>query len=39
MEEVKLGVDDYNPLKAISIYESLGFQIVRKSFIYEKTLS
>jgi ribosomal protein S18 acetylase RimI-like enzyme len=39
MDEVKLGVDDYNPQQAKSIYESLGFQVVRKSLIYHKTLN
>lgn len=39
MEEVKLGVDDTNPQQAKSIYENLGFQIVRKSLIYNKKLN
>ena len=38
MDEVILGVDDTNITKAIKIYESLGFEIILKSYWYLKEL-
>lgn len=39
MEEAVLGVDDDNPTKAKSFYETLGFQTFRQSYTYEKRLA
>jgi len=38
MRKAMLGVDDYNPTKAIKLYEKVGFKVVKKDFTYEKTL-
>jgi len=38
MTEAMLGVDDFNPTKAIKLYEKVGFKVVKKDFTYEKTL-
>ena len=38
MTEAMLGVDDFNPTRAIKLYEKVGFKVVKKDFTYEKTL-
>jgi ribosomal protein S18 acetylase RimI-like enzyme len=38
MREAMLGVDDTNITKAIKIYQSLGFEIIFKSYWYLKEL-
>ena len=38
MTKAMLGVDDFNPTKAIKLYEKVGFKVVKKDFTYEKTL-
>lgn len=38
MTKAVLGVDDFNPTKAIKLYEKVGFNVVKKDFTYEKTL-
>lgn len=34
----RLGVDDYNPTKAIRLYEKVGFRVKRKELIFEREL-
>jgi ribosomal protein S18 acetylase RimI-like enzyme len=38
MEEAELGVDDTNPVKALRLYQQLGFAVVRKTLHLELTL-
>lgn len=38
MTKALLGVDDFNPTKAIKLYEKLGFKVVKKHLTYEKQL-
>lgn len=38
MTKALLGVDDFNPTKAIKLYEKLGFKVVKKDLTYEKQL-
>ena len=35
--QATLGVDDFNPTKAIKLYE-VGFEVAKKDFTYKKTL-
>lgn len=39
MNEALLYVDDMNPTKAIKLYEKLGFKILRKFIVYQKSLA
>jgi ribosomal protein S18 acetylase RimI-like enzyme len=36
--KARLGVDDYNPTKAIKLYEKAGFKVKRKELIFEREL-
>lgn len=36
MTRAELGVDDFNPTKAMKLYEKVGFKVVRKDLTYEK---
>ena len=38
MTKAVLGVDDFNPTKAIKLYEKVGFKVVKKDLTYEKRL-
>ncbi|MGC9346082.1 MAG: GNAT family N-acetyltransferase [Candidatus Bathyarchaeales archaeon] len=38
MTKAVLGVDNFNPTKAIKLYEKVGFKVVKKDLTYEKTL-
>jgi mycothiol synthase len=38
MTKATLGVDDYNPTKAIGLYEKVGFRVIKKDFIFEREL-
>ena len=38
MTKAILGVDDYNPTKAIRLYEKVGFIVKRRRFIFEREL-
>ena len=46
LEEIKnkgmtgaiLGVDDYNPTKAMGLYEKVGFEVKKKDLIYQRSL-
>ena len=38
MTKAILGVDDYNPTKAIQLYEKVGFRVRKKDFIFEREL-
>jgi ribosomal protein S18 acetylase RimI-like enzyme len=38
LETALLYVDDENPTKAIRLYEKVGFKLVKKTLIYQKTL-
>ena len=38
MTKALLGVDDYNPTKAIGLYEKVGFRPKKKDFIFEREL-
>ena len=38
MTTVLLGVDDYNPTKALALYEKVGFRAKKKDFIFEREL-
>jgi ribosomal protein S18 acetylase RimI-like enzyme len=38
MTKAMLGVDDFNPTKAMKLYEKVGFKAIKKDFTYEKTL-
>ena len=38
MTRAMLGVDDYNPTRAIRLYERIGFTIKKKGFTFEKQL-
>ena len=38
MTKALLGVDDYNPTKAIELYEKVGFRPKKKDFIFEREL-
>jgi mycothiol synthase len=38
MTKATLGVDDYNPTKAIGLYEKAGFRVIKKDFIFEREL-
>lgn len=39
MVKAMLDVDDFNPTKAIKLYEKVGFKVVKKYVIYEKTIA
>ena len=36
MTKARLGVDDYNPTKAIKLYEKVGFKVTKKDIILER---
>ena len=38
MTGAMLGVDDYNPTKAIRLYEKAGFRVMKKDFTFEREL-
>jgi ribosomal protein S18 acetylase RimI-like enzyme len=38
MAKAELGVDDFNPTKAMKLYEKVGFKMTKKDLTYEKTL-
>jgi len=38
MTKAILGVDDYNPTKALALYEKVGFRAKKKDFIFEREL-
>jgi mycothiol synthase len=38
MTRALLGVDDYNPTKAIKLYEKVGFTVKKKGFTFERQL-
>ena len=38
MTKALLGVDDYNPTKAIKLYEKVGFSVKKKDFVFEREL-
>ena len=38
MTKATLGVDDYNPTKAIKLYEKVGFRVKKKSLTFEREL-
>lgn len=38
MTRAMLGVDDYNPTKAIRLYEKVGFRVMKKDFTFEREL-
>ena len=38
MTRATLGVDDYNPTKAIRLYEKIGFKVKKKDLIFEREL-
>jgi len=38
MTKAILGVDDYNPTKALALYEKVGFRAKKKDFVFEREL-
>jgi mycothiol synthase len=38
MTKATLGVDDYNPTKAIRLYEKVGFKVKKKNLVFEREL-
>ena len=38
MTKAMLGVDDYNPTKALKLYEKVGFRVKKKHFTFERAL-
>jgi mycothiol synthase len=38
MTKAMLGVDDYNPTKALALYEKVGFRAKKKDFVFEREL-
>jgi ribosomal protein S18 acetylase RimI-like enzyme len=38
MTKAILHVDDYNPTKAVTLYEKVGFSVKKKDFTYERKL-
>jgi len=38
MTKAMLGVDDYNPTKAMALYEKVGFMVKKKDFVFEREL-
>lgn len=38
MTRATLGVDDYNPTKAIGLYEKVGFKVTKKDLVFEREL-
>jgi len=38
MTRATLGVDDYNPTKAIRLYEKVGFKVKKKDLVFEREL-
>jgi len=38
MTKATLGVDDYNPTKAIKLYEKVGFRVKKKALVFEREL-
>ena len=38
MTKAILGVDDYNPTKALKLYEKVGFRAKKRDFTFERTL-
>ena len=38
MTKAILGVDDYNPTKALKLYEKVGFRVKKKHFTFERAL-
>ena len=38
MTKATLGVDDYNPTKAIGLYEKVGFKVAKKDVVFEREL-
>jgi mycothiol synthase len=38
MTKATLGVDDYNPTKAIRLYEKVGFKVKKKDLVFEREL-
>lgn len=38
MTKATLGVDDYNPTKAIKLYEKVGFRVKKKDLVFEREL-
>jgi mycothiol synthase len=38
MTKAILGVDDYNPTKAMALYEKVGFRAKKKDFVFEREL-
>jgi len=38
MTKAILGVDDYNPTKALALYEKVGFRAKKKGFVFEREL-
>jgi mycothiol synthase len=39
MTEVELGVDDLNETEAIKLYEKVGFKVVRKYLVHQRTIA
>jgi len=39
MTEAELGVDTDNTTGALHLYEMLGFEVVRRAFVYQKRLT
>lgn len=37
MTKAELGVDDFNPTRAMKLYEKLGFKVFKKDLTYEKS--
>jgi mycothiol synthase len=38
MTEARLGVDDYNPTKALRLYQKAGFKVKKKDLVFEREL-
>lgn len=38
MTKARLGVDDYNPTKAIRLYEKVGFRVTKRDLVFERGL-
>jgi mycothiol synthase len=38
MTKAMLGVDDYNPTKAMRLYEKVGFKVMKKDLVFEREL-
>lgn len=38
MTKATLGVDDYNPTKAMRLYEKVGFKVTKKDLVFEREL-